>query len=293
VKHDNDGGADPPGVQVSGRIGDPSSVVEPVTRPPRIVDLVFAADPAGGRRRLGLGVAVVLALYAGVFAFVSHLGSSLGPWGAQMAARVHDAIAMERAVDVTPPRPPPPSPAPSPAESPRVATPRTAQVTRAARARPAPPAQAGQIAAASPDPVDFTGSAFIVGSGVSYAGGATTSTGTSQQPALGAVAPGQTAGAKVAARSRARPISLDQAAWNCPWPAEADAQQVDEQTVVLRANVRADGRADQVDVLSDPGFGFGAAARLCALGTHFEPARDAAGQPVAAQSPPIRVHFFR
>ena len=63
----------------------------------RIVDLVFAADPAGGRRRFGLGVAVVLALYAGVFAFVSHLGSSLGPWGAEVAARVHDAIAMERA----------------------------------------------------------------------------------------------------------------------------------------------------------------------------------------------------
>ena len=209
-----------------------------------------------------------------------------------MAARVHDAIAMERAVDVTPPRPRPPAPAPSPAESPHVATPRTAQATRAPRTRPAPPAQAG-LAAASTDPVDFTGSAFIVGSGASYAGGATTSTGTSQKPALGAVAPGETAGAKVAVRSRARPVSLDQAAWNCPWPAEADAQQVDEQTVVLRANVRADGRADRVDVLSDPGFGFGSAARLCALGTHFEPARDVAGQPVAAESPPIRVHFFR
>jgi protein TonB len=255
------------------------------------VDLVFAADTAGGRGRLGLGVAVVLALYAGVFAFVSHLGSSLGPWGAEMAARVHDAIAMERAVDVTPPRPP--TPAPSPAESPHVAAPSTVKASRAPHARPAPPAQAGQLAAASSDPVDFTGSAFIVGSSPSYAGGATTSTGTSQKPALGAVAPGDTAGDKGAARSRARPVSLDQAAWNCPWPAEADAQQVDEQTVVLRANVRTDGRADRVDVLSDPGFGFGSAARLCALGTHFEPARDVAGQPIAAESPPIRVHFFR
>jgi protein TonB len=265
--------------------------VEPVTRSPRIVDLVFAAEPAGRRKRLGLGLAVVLALYAGVFAFVSHLGSSLGPWGAEMAARVHDAIAMERAVDVTPPSPTPP--APSPPESPHVAAPRTARAARAPRARPAPPAQAGQLAAASPEPVDFTGSAFIVGSGASYAGGATTSTGTNQKPALGAVARGETGEAKVAARSRARPVSLDQAAWNCPWPAEADAQQVDQQTVVLRATVRADGKADWVDVLSDPGFGFGSAARLCALGTHFEPARDTAGQPIAAESPPIRVHFFR
>jgi protein TonB len=267
--------------------------VEPVARSPRIVDLVFAGEPAGRRRRLGLGVAVVLALYAGVFAFVSRLGSSLGPWGAEMAARVHDAIAVERAVDVTPPRPPPPSPVPSPAESPHVAAPRTAQAIRAPRARPAPPAQAGQPAAASPEPVDFTGSAFIVGSGASNAGGATTSTGTSRKPAFGTAAPGEIAGATVAARNHARPVSLDQAAWNCPWPAEADAQQVDEQTVVLRASVRADGRADHVDVLSDPGFGFGSAARLCALGTHFEPARDAAGQPMAAESPPVRVHFFR
>ena len=68
---------------------------------------------------------------------------------------------------------------------------------------------------------------------------------------------------------------------------------MNEQTVLLRAAVRADGRAERVDVLADPGFGFGAAARSCALATRFEPARDPAGQPVAALSPPIRVHFFR
>jgi protein TonB len=57
--------------------------------------------------------------------------------------------------------------------------------------------------------------------------------------------------------------------------------------------VGADGRADRVDVLSDPGFGFGTAARLCALRTPFAPALNSTGQPVAAASPPIRVHFFR
>jgi len=40
-------------------------------------------------------------------------------------------------------------------------------------------------------------------------------------------------------------VSLDQAAWNCPWPAEADARQVDQETVVLRVAVGADGRADR------------------------------------------------
>jgi len=93
--------------------------------------------------------------------------------------------------------------------------------------------------------------------------------------------------------SHARAVALDEAAWSCPWPADADAQQVNEQTVVLRAAVRADGHAERVDVLADPGFGFGTAARSCALATRFDPARDPAGQPVAALSPPIRVHFYR
>jgi len=156
-----------------------------------------------------------------------------------------------------------------------------------------PPAKAGQLAAVSAEPADFTGMAFIVGSGTSYAGGATTSTGTSRKAALGAVAPEATGSRPSNVHSRASAVSLDQSAWNCPWPAEADAQQVNEQTVVLQASVGADGRAERVDVLSDPGFGFGAAARLCARRTRFEPARDSAGQPIPAQSPPIRVHFFR
>jgi protein TonB len=135
--------------------------------------------------------------------------------------------------------------------------------------------------------------AFIVGTGSSYAGGATTSTGTSRKAALGAVATGATDSSWTSVRSRARPVSLDQSAWNCPWPAEADAEQVNEQTVVLQASVGADGHADRVEVYSDPGFGFGAAARLCALRARFEPAHDMAGHPTTAQSPPIRVHFYR
>jgi protein TonB len=261
----------------------------PAHRSSRIVDLVFAGEPAGGRRRLALGSLIVLALYTGVFTTVSRFGHSAGSWSAEMAARVHDAIMIQRAVDVTPPPPAPPS-AP---ESPHVEAPRVARTVRAARARPAPPAQAGQLAAASPEPVDFTGSAFVVGTGTSYAGGTTTSTGTNRTPARGDVSTAGKGDAAVGARSRARPVSLDQSAWNCPWPAEADAEQVNEQTVVLRVAVRADGGAERADVVSDPGLGFGAAARLCALRTRFEPARDAAGAAIAALSPPIRVHFFR
>lgn len=256
---------------------------------PRIVDLVFGGEPQGGRRRLALGSLIVLAIYAGVFETVSRFGTSAGPWSAEMVARVHDAIVIERAVDVTP-LPPAPT---AVSESPRVEAPRVARAARSAHARPAPPAQAGQLAAALPEPVDFTGSAFVVGTGTSYVGGVTTKAGTSRIPAYGSVATDGTGDGAAVAQSRARSVSLDQAAWNCPWPAEADAQQVNEQTVVVRVAVGADGRADRVDVLSDPGFGFGAAARLCALKTRFEPAHDPVGQPLAALSPPIRVHFFR
>ena len=265
-----------------------------VARSPRIVDLVFLAEPAGLWRRLALGGAVVLALYGGIFATVSHLGDSLGPWSAEMAARIHEAITMERAVEVTPP-PPPPAPPPSVpvAEAPHIAVSRSVRALHIQQARATPPAQAGQLAAVSQEPADFTGTAFIVGSDTSYAGGATTSSGTSRKAALGSVAPEASRSALPSVRSRARAVTLDQSAWNCPWPAEADAEQVNEQTVVLQASVRADGRTEHVDVLSDPGLGFGAAARLCALRTRFEPARDVAGLPIAAQSPPIRVHFFR
>jgi protein TonB len=265
-----------------------------VARSPRIVDLVFLAEPAGRWRRLALGCAVVVALYGGAFAVVSRLGTSLGPWGAEMAARIHEAIAMERTIDVTP-SPPPPAPPPSApvADAPRIAVYRSARAPNAQQPRPTPPAQAGQLAAVSPELADFTGMAFIVGSGTSYAGGTTTSSGTSRKAALGSVAPEAPGSAQSSVRSRARTVALDQSAWNCPWPAEADAEQVNEQTVVLQARVGADGRAERVDVLSDPGFGFGAAARLCTLRTRFEPARDAAGQPIPAQSPPIRVHFYR
>ena len=259
---------------------------------PRIVDLVFLAEPAGRWRRLALGGAVVVALYGGVFALVSHLGTSLVPWSAEMAARIHEAIAIERAIDVTPP-PAVPLPSALVAEAPHSAVSRSMRAPNTQRPRTTPPAQAGQLAAASAEPADFTGVAFIVGSGTSYAGGATTSSGISKNAVLGTIGPEATNTKATSVRSRARAVLLDQSAWNCPWPAEADAEQVNEQTVVLQARVGADGRAERVDVLSDPGFGFGAAARLCTFRTRFEPARDGAGQPITAQSPPIRVHFFR
>jgi len=258
----------------------------------RIVDLVFAGEPGGRVRRLALGAAVVLCAYVAAILIAGSLARSGSTIVAEMAARVHDAVAAERAVDVTPPPPPPPAATPPPSPTAK-AEPVVREHTHVAASHhaPAPPAQAGRIAAATDAPLDFTGSAFVVGSGSTYAGGTTTAKGTSRTPPTGVVAPNGTGDGQV--RSRARPVTLDQSAWNCPWPAEADARQVDQETVVIRVAVRADGRADRVDVVGDPGFGFGRQARECALETRFGAALNAAGDPVAALSPPIRVHFFR
>ena len=273
--------------QISPSIGDSRS---------RIVDLVFAGETTSPRRRLVIAIAVVIGLYAGAGIVVTRLGQSASAWSAEMAARVHDLISAERAVDVSPPpKPPPPTPLAEVKPS-RPATPhvRSQRAPSPNPSRPTPPAQAGKLAASVAEPVDFTGMAFVVGSGPSYAGGTTIASGTSRTPGTDTGPPGA---ASVARESRvpnlSRPVSLDQAAWTCPWPDQADAQQIDEQTVVIRARVRADGRVDNVDVLSDPGFGFAQAARSCALRAHFDPARDALGQPIVASSPPIRVHFFR
>jgi len=259
--------------------------------PPSVAELVFAGEPRTGARRTALATVAVGLLYAALLAIVSGFGQSAGPWSAEMATRIHDAIALERAVDLTPP---PPSPTPSRrANAAPINVPaRVARSPRPSRPAPGPPAQAGRIAAASPAPADFTGLSFVVGSGSSYAGGTTTAKGTNRSPVNGPVASTRVGNAGTT-HDLSRTVTLDEAAWSCPWPAEADAQQVNEQTVVLRVSVRANGRAERVDVLSDPGFGFGSAARACALATHFEPAHDAAGQAIAASSPQIRVHFFR
>jgi protein TonB len=179
-------------------------------------------------------------------------------------------------------------PPPSPPEQPR---------PRVTQARPPPPARAGNVlaqASRSDEPVDLTGETFVVGKSASYAGGTTRSTGTN------AVAVHV---ATVDANARptlhpgmpdlSRGVSLDEEQWQCDWPKEADASEVDRQTVVLRARVSAEGAARSVDVIQDPGLGFGAAAQACALHTRFEPAHGPDGKPIAATSPPIRVRFTR
>ncbi|HSO39213.1 MAG TPA: energy transducer TonB, partial [Labilithrix sp.] len=91
---------------------------------------------------------------------------------------------------------------------------------------------------------------------------------------------------------RSRPAALARgAAWSCPWPAEADP--IDDATVVIAVVVDERGHASKVDVLTDPGYGFGREARRCALREVYTPGLDRDGRAVASTLKSIKVRFAR
>ena len=213
-------------------------------------------------------------------------------------------LQIEHVVDLQPPEPPePPKPSPPIPEPERAPAPRAPKMAAPAAPAPGeakeppPPAEAGQVVAAeqpaSPS-LDFTSLAISTGRGQRYAGGVTASSGSSTRAlngTSGAVGGAQAQGNGV---SRARPVGAPRNGdWGCPWPQEAAGLALDEQIVVLRAVVRADGSVASVSLTSDPGFGFGPVAIACARRQQFPPATDEQGKPILATSPPIRFRFTR
>ena len=169
---------------------------------------------------------------------------------------------------------------------------------------PPAPAQAGKVLTAEPDPnepVDLTGNTIVTGNADSYAGGTTATNGTNTTAVRGPVA---VRGAPASAGAVAPPPpppgpDLSRAAringggeWSCPFPPEADAAQVDDARVTLQLHIVADGTADDVTVLKDPGNGFGRVARQCALRQHHSPALDHDGNSIASTLKVV-VHFSR
>jgi protein TonB len=168
----------------------------------------------------------------------------------------------------------------------------------------APPAaaQAGAVLTAPDDnaPLDLTNS-FVTGTSDRYAGGTTQTGGTSNTAVRnpGAVATGLPRGVGtgpgtqqgVVDRSRALQLA-GSTEWRCPFPPEADADQIDEAAAVISVTVGADGKAQKVSVVQDPGHGFGREARACALRETYVPALDRDGNAIAA-SKSFRVRFER
>lgn len=255
-----------------------------------LVDAVFALRAPEWRSRVLLAWLLAAGLHASLWLWASARRPSLESWAAELAAQVHLELSKLEVVDVQKPPAPPPAPSVAP---PKTLPPRAAP--RTAPAAPPPPAQAGAILAQAQDPdapVDLTGETFITGTAEAYVGGVTATSGASKV-AVSSLAAQPAPGGSGGEPSRASAVGLDDANWSCPWPREAEAEDVSEQLVVLKVTVRPDGVAQDARLVADPGHGFGQAALACALATRFEAARDSEGRPIASESPPLRVRFTR
>jgi protein TonB len=253
--------------------------------------------------RRGLHGALLLTLAVGLHAGagVASLASHSTDRNSAESVPVKPSLQIDHVVDLDPPEPPAPPQAPPPPVTRARAiehvlpSPEPPAATPASEAPP-PSAEAGQVVAAdesASQPLDFTGFDISTGKGPRYAGGITTAPGTISRAKLGPLV-GRNADQNTrGGASRARPVGPPRRDWDCPWPAEADALSIDEQFVVIRAVVRADGSVASAELISDPGYGFGEIALLCARQQRFPAATDNDGRPITATSPPIRVRFTR
>ena len=256
----------------------------------RIYDVVLERNVGRSKQRRAVAFVGAALLYAGLGIVVAWWDPSLESWASEIAAHVHSELDRTAPVAIEMPDPPKPPPPPTPAPTPPPAV--AAPPKGAASPRPSPraasePAQAGKVLAADPSaPADFTSTPIVTGEGSRYVGGTTTATGTSTTPA-----PSPPAAAPV--ESQARPVGKRDSEWRCPWPSEAESLEIDQQSATIRVRVSATGEAIDVKSVDDPGYGFGRAARACAMQTRWEPALDDDGTPVERWSPPVRVRFER
>jgi periplasmic protein TonB len=224
-------------------------------------------------------------------------------WSQLVGRAVHERLTSTYEVDIVkppelPPLPPPPveEPKPEPKEPPPIAVKETVPAAAPAAAK------AGAVLTAPPDPnepVNFDG--IISGSGETFAGGNTMANGTSDtavrvKPAVSGGVPGGTGTAATGPRDvdKSRVAKLSGSSdWHCPFPPEADVEQIDQAFVIVQVAARADGTPEHVTVLNDPGHGFGRAAQRCAMQERYEPAFDHDGNAIAGLTKSIRVRFER
>jgi len=263
-------------------------------------------DKAGGHgRRLGVAAAVALHALASAHAWAAARGAIEAPVPARPAE-------LEVAVDVEPAATAAHETA---VEAPAPAEPRPSERVTAASAVPAArpatdpydgaptPSKAPEVVASSTTSAGAATMASGDGSGpghgaVAGAGAATTATPDMQAqlhavPAPPAAAPREPASpAPPVDRSRA-PALAGGTAWRCPFPPEAESDQVDQAVATIVVTVGSDGSPTAVTVVGDPGHGFGRAARACAFGRRYTPGLDGSGAVHVATTAPIRVRFTR
>lgn len=246
----------------------------------RIVDVVFAPRTRK-KDSLGLALAVAIVVHAGVLVWAARAESSLESWAASVALAVHDDLAREDVVTIEPEKPPPkpieepPTPlSPPPAKSDTATT---------VDAKPEAPAAAPNVMASEAEgPVDLSNDTIVKGTATTPVSGAVAASGTRTSAATTTSPP----------VDRSRRVTLEGGEWACPWPKTAQGDVIDEQSVVIKVEVAADGRVLDAKVVKDAP-GFGDAALACAKKTRFVPAADKDGTALRAWSPPIEVRFTR
>jgi protein TonB len=261
-----------------------------------------ATDPLAGVLSLGPRIPVAVMVFAAVLAVSMHAGAAVGAvqaavlhafgsWARDVRTEVSSRLAQTYEVDMVKPAEKPPEPPPPPPEE-KEPPPKLVKEAPKDEPPPQPPAAADAAKVlmqepAKDEPVDLTGNTFLNGNADTAVGGTTQIGGTAKSATnnLAAVATGVvggtgTAPAPAAVRvDRSRPAAIMNKAnlERCPFPAEADAEQVDEAAVGIEVKVSTDGRAETVSVTHDPGHGFGREARKCALRERYSPALNVEG----------------
>ena len=272
-------------------------------------------DPMAGVYTLGPRIPVAVMVFAAVLAVTVHAGAAVGAvqaavlhafasWAHDVRGAVASRLAQTYDVDfVKPPekeKPEEPPPEP-PKEEPKL-------LVKAQKDDPPPPPPAAADAAkvlmqepAKDEPVDLTGNTFLNGNADTAVGGTTQIGGTGKTPtnSPAAVATGVQGGTGTVAApatkvDRSRPAKITNVSnlERCPFPAEADAEQIDEAVVGISVSVTAEGRPASVAITSDPGHGFAREARKCAMREGYTPALNVDGIPIPGTYP-VRFKFTR
>lgn len=262
----------------------------------------------GAKATSAITVALIIALilHGTAVARTALMSIELLAWSKSVQGKIAERLTEEFELDTSKPVEPPPPPPPVEPEQEKAPAPPPVANAATPEAPPPEAAQAGKVLTAEPDPndpVDLTGGGFVTGSGTSYAGGVTQANGTGKtavyNPAAKATGtPGGTgttpAPVVAAGPDKSRGAGLSGASeWKCPWPAEAEAEQIDEAFVKVQVAVGANGKAAKVSVLSDPGHGFAREAQRCAMRESFAPALDRDGNPIVGTTKVLKIHFER
>lgn len=263
----------------------------------------------GPRVPVSVLIAFTIVFHAGVAgaASAAALFNEIFAWNRAMRETVIFKLAQSYEVEVEKEKEKEKEPDPPPPEEKEEPKPVIKEATPPPETPPAPPAaaEAAKVLTADPDPnepVDMTNT-IVQGNADKYAGGQSANTGTSKTAVTNMAAqpngvPGGTGTAPAPAaprvdRSRKAGL-LGSSDWtDCPFPAEADAEQIDQAFVLIQVRVKPDGNPETVTVVQDPGHGFGREARKCAMRKKYTNALDADGNAVPAVTNPFRVRFER